>query len=218
MLKLRKLKNPKFQEIQLTGTLIQLKYNTNKAFLIGSEQLILQYRDNQAVFQISQLSIQNVSLTLDDQSVIDLSLETIDDVQQFAHSIKTKIYWTDESFQLFALLLIRILVATVIVSQKFEGQLENLQKAKDLDWLETQYELSKLLLGLIEKENIYSSPYVVTKRAEYLLLLGLNPKEQYTSEEIRKISKVYLKKLHPDVFEGGDATFKLVNEAQRYLK
>ncbi|UYB50063.1 hypothetical protein OCI51_26210 (plasmid) [Lysinibacillus capsici] len=218
MLKLRKLKNPKFQEIQLTGTLIQLKHNTNKAFLIGSEQLILQYRDNQAVFQISQLSIQNVSLTLDDQSVIDLSLETIDDVQQFAHSIKTKIYWTDESFQLFALLLIRILVATVIVSQKFEGQLENLQKAKDLDWLETQYELSKLLLGLIEKENIYSSPYVVTKRAEYLLLLGLNPKEQYTSEEIRKISKVYLKKLHPDVFEGGDATFKLVNEAQRYLK
>lgn len=215
---MRKLNDPKFQSVELYGKIIKLKQGAEKAFFIESEQLLLRYRHYEVCFQCSHFIIQKISLKLEHQINIELTISTLDDIQQVVAVIKTKAYWLDEEFQLFTLLLIKLLVASVFLSQHCKDTIENSQQLQEVNWNETQYELSKLLIGLVEMQNIDTSPYVATKRAAYLLLLGQNPKEQYTSEEVRKISKAYLKRLHPDILEGGNEIFKLVNEAQRYLK
>lgn len=222
----KKIKNPKFQHVNVAGVFskITVRENTQKietSYIVESDNLSLTLFENIISLQLStnKDAIDTMHFFINGHSFSILNVNSFSDFLNQLQETTIRDYWKKQELQFFIFLFIRIVV--YILSYK-KIDCKKLIEKGDYDGLcqilSVQKQLANIFLYAFESANIKSSSYVVTKRAEYLLMLGLDPREQYSAEDIKNISKKYLKIVHPDAILGDTELFKSINTAVQYLK
>ncbi|MFJ5770801.1 hypothetical protein [Psychrobacillus sp. NPDC093180] len=216
----KKITNPRFQHIQLLGTVVQITLNDVKVYIIGSEVFHFKYGEQIITVEFNKTDnyFMKVNMHLDNIEFEVTNIRTLTDCLRLVEQLRVSNYWENEQMQLYIFMFLRVLVATITAQKSWGYKLSEFIVFKEEYWIESQKKLSKLMLGVFEATNIPTSGFVVTKRAEYLLMLGLNPKEQYSTSQIRQTCRPLLKLIHPDAPLGNTELFKCINEAQQYLK
>lgn len=216
----KKLKNAKFQHIQLIGTVVQITLNDDRVYIIGSEVFQFKYEEHIITVEFNKTGdyLMKVNVHIDNREIEVIDIQTMTDCLRLIEQLHVRNYWESEKMQLYIFMFLRVLVATITAQKSWGYKLNEFIAFEENYWIQSQKQLSKLMLWLFEATNIPTSGFVVTKRAEYLLMLGLNPKEQYTTNDIRQICRPLLKLIHPDAPLGDTKIFKCINEAQQYLK
>lgn len=224
-IKSKKIVNPRFGPLDVQGELIKLEVDDFdevdekiSSFMISSSVLTLKAKGNYIAINLAPTlqSINDVEFYLNEKNISKSRIANFSDLLDSIQTLDIKDYWINEDVRFLVYTYIKFCVC-ILTAEKTNLYLH--QDCKEAsEFFLKQRKTANLLTNILESSQIHYSDYVVNNRAKYLLILGLDPKNQFTAEEIKKIGREWMKLTHPDAEFGDHEIFKKVNEAVSYLK
>lgn len=201
----KKLNNPRFGMLDVTGELMQLKSGTLSTFHIQSSTLTLKVGTALVTFEREGSTIRRLDVTVGDVRHEAHHISDLGQLLETLQSMTVKHFWQEESISLFLYSFVRFSVCA-------------LKESTTADEMEKQRRIIHLLHNYWSAHHIHYSPYVVTERAKHLLLLGYKPTDKVDDETVQQTGRDWMKLTHPDAPFGHTELFKCVNAAVRYFK
>ncbi len=226
-IKTRRFVNPRFGVLDVAGEVLKLEASEAdggkkiSTFLMASPDIRLKVREDVIRLSLSPdlQTIDELSVAIGDYEYCAAGLEGISDLLSVIKALDIRDYWTkpDLNFLLYTFIKFSVCILTAEKTREYCNTHEE-ATGETCKYFDKQRQLAMLLNHMLESCHIQYSNYVHTQRAQYLLLLGLNPKETYTTEQIKTVGKKWMKLIHPDAELGNDELFKNINQAVTNLK
>lgn len=221
-IKCKKYVHPRFGALDVRAAItkvdIEHEINPKPTFLVDSPDLRLMVKHNYINIRLAQnkQSIDQVEFVINETKKSQSNIIKFADLLTSIDMLDLVDYWKDEDLRFLFYAYFRFAVF-ILTGEKTRFYIE--QNHLDLKkHVLLQVKLVQLFNDILESSQIQHSDYVVNNRAIYLLILGLDPKQKYSSEQIKKVGKEWMKLTHSDAPFGEHELFLKVNEAVRYVK
>lgn len=219
----RRLTNPSFENLIVNGQLLKISLQDGSekksSYMTESLSLRLKSEEKMIVIDLSTdlRTIEKVTYNSSGWTYINHQILTLDDLIQSLENIVIPTEWADPDIFFLFYTYFRIVIG-IITRNELEQAIIHQDFRRISFILSKQLEYTEILLNCHNSFQVAKLGYVVNDRARNLLMLGLDPKEKYSFQHIKKESKRMMKTVHPDTEIGNENLFKRINLAMSYFK